>query len=75
MVLADDREFCARIARLNQEVAQVVFAIADDSLPPQQAERLGEQFTDIGREFSRRAHQQIDSGEPRIIDADTAEPE
>ncbi|MDV6011661.1 hypothetical protein [Haloechinothrix sp. LS1_15] len=74
-MLAEDRDFLARISRVHRTVSESFFALADGSLSPETAAWIGKEYTAIGEEFTRRAQRATATVETTTIDGEYAAPE
>jgi len=77
MVARRDREFLARVARVNQALAASALPLINNALGATDSHLLGTELIAIGQEFLRRAHPRrdidaavevIDSGRVTIVD-------
>ncbi|MBA0127259.1 hypothetical protein H0B56_17045 [Haloechinothrix sp. YIM 98757] len=72
-MLAEDREFLARIARAHRTVTESFFALTEGALSREATAWLGGEYTAIGAEFTRRAQRSVVDPEPPVVDDDGIE--
>ncbi|WP_020663614.1 hypothetical protein [Amycolatopsis benzoatilytica] len=71
MVARDDREFLARVARINQALAASALPLINNTLDDHDLHGLGAELIAIGEEFLQRAHRALDTGQSTdVIDGE-----
>jgi hypothetical protein len=72
MVSREDREFLARVARINQALAACALPLINGTLDANDSHWLGTELIEIGRKFVGRSHAQLGADAPvDVIDGET----
>ncbi|MGH3520981.1 MAG: hypothetical protein ACRDQ7_27120 [Haloechinothrix sp.] len=69
-MLEEDLALCSRLRNLNHLSTDLVFEIADGTLPASRAAYLADELAALSAEFARRAGRRVVSAQPEVIDGE-----